>query len=155
MLNLFFRPFHSVFISEDGTYPGLCTQIDMNGMVYIRWSKWGYESPDWIITPTDPATAVKLQVTVAQMGRKFGLPPGWKSTPLTAQDIRVALIRCRDQYVEHTPLQLELYSDGSWRVARVGANSPSLWPTIEGDDIENDFILHVNHWLADGPGRIS
>ncbi len=68
----------SIILSEDKTYCGLVTGDNQNGIVFIRWFKWGYDSPDVYNDWAFSAYAEEHLINEAECIRRFdALPPGY------------------------------------------------------------------------------
>ena len=64
-------------LSEDGTYPGIVTQMTENG-VHVRWYKWGYEGETFVGWLNSEQFAT-LRLSPEDCRKRFGgLPPEYQ-----------------------------------------------------------------------------
>ena len=71
------KPYGTIVLSEDKTYPGLITHIEA-ALVLVVWYKWGYDHQPFTswLTPTE---AAKHTLTEAECIQRFrALPPSYK-----------------------------------------------------------------------------
>lgn len=69
------KPYGTIVLSEDKTYPGLVTAI-VERTVRVIWYKWGYDCPDTISDWMTHAAAEKHAITAAECIRRFrDVPP--------------------------------------------------------------------------------
>lgn len=73
----------AILLSDDGTYPGIIFDVDINGWWRVCWLKWGADSPDRILSYIGPHDAVASQITAQECARRFyGYVPDLESLGL-------------------------------------------------------------------------
>jgi hypothetical protein len=74
------RPYATILLSEDTTYPGLVTAVGEH-FAEVTWYKWGYNSPDKIHDAVLLAKAETQIITEAECIRRFrAVPPQYTAS---------------------------------------------------------------------------
>src|SRR5690606_18267506 len=79
-LHLMLKPYATLLLSEDTTYPGLVTAVGEH-FAEVIWYKWGYDAPDTIHAAVLLAKAETQLITEAECIRRFrAVPPQYTAS---------------------------------------------------------------------------
>jgi predicted metal-dependent hydrolase len=76
------KPFKTMLLSSDRTYPGLVLDQISEKMYNVRWFKWGYAGPDYMDSWESVETIEHQRVGYQTVAAKFGDFPLQKRTEL-------------------------------------------------------------------------
>lgn len=154
-----FIPWQTLFISEDGTYPGIVEEVDTNGMVRVHWFKWGFGREPMVSFMTRQ-DAWNLIATPDQIRQQFkGLPRSWYgariATPAIIMSVMHQIALLHDEREPDpafpTLVNFTLEKDGSWGISIETMDLDSEPMEIITDDNLGNFhafIAAVQRWFV-------